>query len=450
MAKLTQKHIAIVGGGWTGFAAAVRLVKRGHKVSLFESSRTAGGRARRVAVQGLNVDNGQHILLGAYRDSLSMMRTVGIDIDNAFLRVPLQMVYPSGIDGMVFSAPASKLIPAPLHLAIALLRAKGLRNADKLSLARFSSTARWMDWTLYEDCSVTELLQRFDQTPRLCELMWNPLCIAALNTPPQHASAQVFLNVLRDSLGANRAASDMLVPKYNLSALFPEKATAFIQNHGGQVALGAAVTQIQRNPVQPGKWQLALAQSDLSQTNATTYDGIIIATDASNAKRLLQSTPTNTSLPSFEFEAITTCYLQYPDTLRLDRPMFALLEDAAKQHWGQFVFDRGYLHSDQAGLLAVVISAPNESIGRQQEALVQAITGQLAHSLENPALKAPLWHQIITEKRATFRCTPKLQRPSNATSEANLVLAGDYTAGEYPATLEAAVRSGIAAADLLA
>ncbi|MFZ6849782.1 hydroxysqualene dehydroxylase HpnE [Undibacterium sp. RuRC25W] len=449
MVKSTQKHIAVIGGGWAGFAAAAQLTQFGHQVSVFEAGRTLGGRARRVSLQGVNVDNGQHILLGAYRQSLQLMRAVGMDIDDAFLRLPLQMIYPPAEDGMQFSAPHSKLVPAPLHLVLALLKAQGLSGADKLSLARFSSTARWMGWKLYEDCSVSELLQRFDQTARLCKLMWNPLCVAALNTPPERASAQVFLNVLRDSLGASRAASDMLIPKHDLSALFPEQAASFIRTKGGSIVVGNAVTGLSKDPQQSGKWRLTLTNETALTAQSIPYDGIVIATNSSNAKRLLKSAQSDTVIPAFEFEAITTCYLQYPASVRLSRPMFALLDDPSQNKWAQYVFDRGHLHSEQAGLLAAVISAPQESGDLDHAALAQAIADQLAQSLQLPALNQPVWHQIITEKRATFSCTPGLQRPQNATIDTNLVLAGDYTAGDYPATIEGAVRSGMAAADLL-
>jgi predicted NAD/FAD-binding protein len=190
------KKIAVIGGGWAGCAAAVELSSDGHLVTLFESARTLGGRARRVEFEGKTLDNGQHILLGAYTETLRLLRTVGIDPDAALLRLPLQMRYPDTSGGMNFVAPR---LPAPLHLLAALWRARGLAREDKLALARFSTTARWMAWQLHTDCSVAELLDRFDQTERLIKLMWRPLCIAALNTPPERASAQVFLNVLRRS-----------------------------------------------------------------------------------------------------------------------------------------------------------------------------------------------------------------------------------------------------------
>ncbi|MFZ9257047.1 MAG: FAD-dependent oxidoreductase, partial [Burkholderiaceae bacterium] len=191
--------VAVIGAGWAGCAAAVALTRAGAKVTLYEATRTAGGRARRIDYQGHTLDNGQHILLGAYRESLRLMQQVGLQPSQLLMRLPLQMRYPDNEVGMDLLAPR---LPAPLHLVMGVLRAKGLSLADKLSLARFSSAARWMGWQLNQDCTVAELLARFDQTDRLIKLMWRPLCIAALNTPPERASAKVFLAVLRDSLGA--------------------------------------------------------------------------------------------------------------------------------------------------------------------------------------------------------------------------------------------------------
>lgn len=433
MAKRVKK-IAVIGGGWAGCAAAVTLTQNGHQVSLFESAKTLGGRARGVEINGLTVDNGQHILLGAYQQSLKLMKTVGVDLNAAFLRLPLQMIYPEHDNGMHFVAPR---LPAPLHLLMALWRATGLRREDKLALARFSSTTRWMGWQLNTDCTVTELLQRFDQTDRLCRLMWNPLCIAALNTPAERASAQVFLNVLRDSLGASRAASDMLLPRLNLSALFPQKAAEFIQSHGAEVACSSAIKTIRKDDA--SRWIMESAQQQ-----EQTFDGVIIATDATNAQRLLSNT--GLTLPSLTYEAITSCYLQYAAGTRLPRPMYALSDNPQQQRWGQYVFDRGQLHGDQSGLFAIVISAP-ENHQQDHLSLANSIARQLADSFRRTELASPQWHQIITEKRATFSCTPALQRPPNSTGIPGLTLAGDYTQGDYPATLEGAIRSGIHAAN---
>ncbi|MBC3874561.1 hydroxysqualene dehydroxylase HpnE [Undibacterium flavidum] len=458
-----SKHIAVVGAGWAGCAAAVKLSQNGHRVTLIEAARTLGGRARAVEIHGKRLDNGQHILLGAYTACLDLMRLLNIDQQQNFLRLPLQMVYPHQT-GMQFIAPK---LPAPLHLLFALWQAKGLAREDKLALARFSTTARWIDWQLNQDCSVSELLQRYDQTERLCRLMWNPLCIAALNTPPERASAQVFLNVLRDSLGARRAASDMLIPRQDLSSLLPNAAAEFVTRHAGQIILGTTIHQL--TLLSNGKWCLPELSSALPQSASSDhlnqeceFDGLVVATNAEQCHKLLaqvQAEEEQTASPDllkqlafetqFDYEPITTCYLQYADSLQLDRPFYALADNPAQSHWAQFIFDRGQLNSQQAGLMAVVVSASTAAIADSHAQLTQAICQQLSQQLQMPHLAHPLWTQVITEKRATFSCKPDLQRPQNHTAIANLVIAGDYTACDYPATLEAAVRSGLLAAAAL-
>ena len=444
LAKFVAKSVpaqryAVIGGGWAGCACAMELVRAGHAVTLFEAARTLGGRARKVEREGAVLDNGQHILLGAYTETLRLLKLAGQDPRALILDLPLQMRYPPDSGGMDFIAPRW---PAPLHLAWALLRAKGLQGADKLSLMRFSSAMRWMGWQLYNDCTVGELLERFDQTERLIKLMWRPLCLAALNTPPERASARVFINVLRDSLGASkRSASDMLLPKTDLSSLFPDAAARYVAQHGGAVQMGVKVDAL--TPLPDGRWQI----NDVEE-----YDGVIIATSSAQAATLLQGLQDERSsavveqLQAFTPEAISTCYLQYEASVRLDLPFYALADAPEAAHWGQFVFDRGQLDTSQQGLLAVVISASSLAAEQGHAALAQAIAKQLAQVLGQPALAQPLWTQVITEKRATFACTPGLQRPSNASGIDGLLIAGDYTASDYPATIEAAVRSGVQAA----
>jgi hydroxysqualene dehydroxylase len=443
-----KQRYAVIGAGWAGCAAAMELAHAGHAVTVFEAARTLGGRARRVERENTVLDNGQHILLGAYTETLRLIKLAGQDPAELILTLPLQMRYPPGAGGMDFVAPH---LPAPLHLVWALLRAQGLLRADKLALMRFSTAMRTMGWQLYNDCTVSELLQRFDQTDRLNRLMWHPLCLAALNTPPERASARVFLNVLRDSLGASRRrASDMLIPKANLSALFPEAAADYLTRHGGAVRTGAKVAALHALP--DGRWRL-----DDGGYAGEHYDGVIVATSSGQAASLLQALRDSrlddaiNRMQAFTPEAISTCYLQYDATVRLDLPFYALVDAPERRHWGQFVFDRGQLDASQAGLLAVVISASGPAAEQGHAPLAQAIAAQLAQVLQRPELAQPVWTQLITEKRATFACTPELLRPGNASGMPGLLLAGDYTANDdrtqdYPATIEAAVRSGVAAA----
>jgi len=437
---------AVIGGGWAGLSAAVALADAGHAVTLYEAARTLGGRARSVEVQGRQLDNGQHIMLGAYDATLGLLRRVGIDPRQALLRLPLQMRYPPAQGLMDFVAPR---LPAPLHMLAALLRARGLERDDKMALARFTTSARWMDWQLDKDCSVAELLERFDQTPRLVRLMWRPLCLAALNTAPERASAQVFLAVLRDSLGAKRAASDMLLPRLLLDALFPVAAQRHIEGRGGRVVTGARVDALAH---EDGHWRVTTAGG------CVKFDAVVLASAPWQAASLLRALPGTEALcaqlDGFAYEPISTVYLQYAPGLRLPLPFCALLDEPDGGAWGQFVFDRGQLDTGDAhggrggqdGLLAVVISGATDAAALPREALAAAVAAQLAAAFGNEALRQPAWHQVITEKRATFACTPGLARPGNAGPLPGLALAGDYTACDYPATLESAVRSGLAAA----
>ena len=435
------KRVAVVGGGWAGCAAAVALLDAGCAVTLFEAARTLGGRARAIETDGRTLDNGQHIMLGANADTLRLMRRVGVDPAQALLRLPLQMRYPAADAGMDFVAPR---LPAPLHMLVALLRARGLDRADKLALARFTTSARWMDWQLNDDCSVAVLLERFDQTERLIRLMWRPLCLAALNTAPEHASAQVFLAVLRDSLGAKRAASDMLIPRVLLDAAFPAAARRRLESRGAAVHTGCRIDALGPDG---GTWCLR-AGADVHPV-----DALVLAAPPWQAAALLRpldgAAATVAQLDAFAYEPIATVYLQYGSEVRLPMPFCALADAPAAGRWGQFVFDRGQLDAGQAGLLAVVISGADAAAAVGQDALAQAVAAQLATAFGMPALGRPHWTRTITEKRATFACTPGLARPANDVGLPGLALAGDYTAGDYPATLESAVRSGLAAARVL-
>jgi hydroxysqualene dehydroxylase len=389
-------------------------------------------------------------MLGCYSATLRVLGMVGIDPATALLNLPLQMRYPSNSGGMDFSAPR---LPAPLHLLGALLKTRGLAGADKLALARFSTLARWMDWHLNDDCSVAELLARFDQTARLTALMWRPLCLAALNTPPERASAKVFLAVLRDSLGAKRSASDMLLPRTDLSALFPAAAARLLEQRGCSVRSGAKVSNIRQH--KGGKWQVDVSGNAVGGTWMAYFDAVVVATPPAAAAVLLHDLPGPgmrelvEQLTAFRYEPITTCYFRYPAGTRLELPFYALIDEPLVGDWGQFVFDRGQLDGGQDGVFSVVVSASDEAAALPQAVLAEALARQLAKVFQRPELAKPLWVQVITEKRATFACAPGVVRPRNGTGAAGLAIAGDYTHSEYPATLEAAVRSGVLAAAAL-
>ena len=231
-------NVAVIGGGYAGMAAAVTLTAAGVPVTVFEAAKTLGGRARRVEHPELTLDNGLHILIGAYRETLRMMELVGAAPDRHLLRMPFSWEIRSR-----FSLKAARL-PPPLHLLAGLLGARGVALSERLAAARFLLAMRRAEFTLPRDTSVANLLESERQGMGVVRLLWTPLCVSALNTRPEAASAQVFLNVLRDSLAADRGASDLLLPRSDLSALFPDPARAWVEARGGAVLLGQRVTAI--------------------------------------------------------------------------------------------------------------------------------------------------------------------------------------------------------------
>jgi squalene-associated FAD-dependent desaturase len=429
LAHLDQRlKVAVIGGGWAGLTAAVELAGAGIKVSVFEAAKQLGGRARSVDANGHTLDNGQHILIGAYCETLRLMNIVGADSKQLLKRLPLELTFPGSQPPFRLRLPHLR---APLHLAIGLLTASGASLAEKISAVRFMLALQAKDYQLDADCTVTALLDRHAQQGSLRRHLWAPLCLAALNTEPANASAQVFANVLRDSLGGARAETDLLLPAADLDQLFPHPAAAFIAAHGGEIRLSTRVERI---------------EDELSITGEA-FDKIILATAPQHAAVFLaQRTETAAiaaMLESYAYEPIGTAYVGYPPELRLPFPMLGL-DGGTEGNLGQWVFDRGPL-GGTPGVMGFVLSARGAWDERDNDSLISTLHAELESALQTN-LPLPRWHQVIRERRATFSCRPDLPRPSAKTAHPGLWLAGDYACAGYPATLEGAVRSGVVAA----
>ncbi len=420
--------VAIIGGGWAGLAAAVELASAGIKVIVFEAAKQPGGRARSVELNGHTLDNGQHILVGAYRETLRLMSIVGADPERLLKRLPLELTFPGSQPPFRLRLPR---LPAPLHLAIGLFSACGASLNEKLSAVRFMRSLQASGYQLDADCTVTELLDRHAQRGSLRRHMWEPLCLAALNTEPANASAQIFANVLRDSLGGARAETDLLLPAADLDQLFPYPAAAFIAAHGGEIRLATRVERI---------------DDDLSIAGET-FDKIILATTPQHAAVFLaqrkETAAIAAMLEDYTYEPIGTAYVGYPPEFTLPFPMLGL-DGGTEGNLGQWVFDRGPL-GGTPGVMGFVLSAHGAWDERDNESLVSTLHAELETALQT-RLPPPRWHQVIRERRATFSCRPDLPRPPAKTAHPGLWLAGDYVCAGYPATLEGAVRSGVAAA----
>lgn len=423
------KPVVVVGGGWAGIAAATELARHDIPVTLLESAKQLGGRARSVQIDGLHVDNGQHLLLGAYESTLDLMRHIGINESDVLQRKPLSLQwYRNGKKSI--SLNTAKL-PAPFHLGWALLNMKGLSFRDRISALRFSRKMEKANFTIDHDCSVADFLARNHQSSALVHTLWEPLCIGALNTHLHEASAQIFLRTLGDSFRYARRDSDLLLTRVNLGSVFPHPATDYIETHKGSVRLGQRVNTL---------------RIENDSITGVTIDNIsvaanevILATPHIICQRLIKAhaslQKTSKQLSQLQDRPICTVYLQFDKNVRLGRWLRGSLGTVS-----QWIFDRGQY--GQHGLMAVVISGDGEHMEWDNQQLCDKVAAEIAE--QYPQWPAPLSQHVIREKRASIASTVDVNqhRPDTETPVKGLWLAGDYTNTQLPATLEGAVRSG--------
>ncbi|MDB5946937.1 MAG: hypothetical protein JWQ33_1963 [Ramlibacter sp.] len=418
-------NIAVIGAGWAGLAAAITATRGGHRVTVFESSRSLGGRARSLSTampdgSSAVLDNGQHIMIGAYTETLRLMHATGIDPEAVLLRLPLTLRFPGG-DGLALPE-----LPAPLDAVWGIAAARGWGLRDKASMLAAALRWQFARFACAPSATVTGVCHGV--TGRVMEELIEPLCVSALNTPASRASGQVFLRVIRDSLfgpGHGRwGGSNLLLPRVDLGSLFPHAAAQWLVQFGTRVQLGRRVEHIASDGA---GWK----------ADGESFDAVVLACPAWEAARLVRGAGVDATdwlarTGALTHEAITTVYLSGGP--RLPLPMLAL--HATPSAPAQFVFDRSQL-GGPPGLLAFVVSASADDRETVQEQVLAQAQALGWHGLETV--------QTVVERRATFACTPGLQRPGIDVAP-GLLACGDYVDGPYPATIEGAVRSALQAA----
>ncbi len=433
-----MNDIAVVGAGWAGLAAAVRLRRAGRPVRVYEAAAAPGGRARRIDHPGLGLrlDNGQHILLGAYTATLALMRSLDADPAQALMGRDLALSSADGGLRLRFWP-----LPPPLHRLGVLLGSRGLdgwrgrrhlaRVFGALDPGRVDPSVTVADWLAGLGCP-----------PGLMTRLWEPLCLAAMNTPAHTAQARLFARVLADSLGAGPAASRILIPRDGLHDLWPARACAL---------LGGALLRRRVRSIAPGSAGGWLVDGE-------PHASVILAAPVAEVRRLLGPLPGAAAFlggwPEPAHSAIGTLTLRLARPWGSGRPMLLLRDDPARDAWGQWLFDRSASARADAEprLVHVVIGAADRYAGRDPARIAAGVIEQIrtqAAAGAHPPLPEIEAHALVTERRATFDAVPGLRRPGAGTPWPGLLLAGDWTDTGYPAVLEGAVRSGRAAADWL-
>jgi len=412
--------VLIIGGGWSGLAAAVTLSQQGQSVHLIESAKQLGGRARNVQWHDQTIDNGQHLMIGAYDHMLAMMQIVGLNANEVFDRYPMDITIVD-TDYPPLTLSANSRLPWPLSLVTNLIRSAGINGF--YCVAKLQANIPKL--LSGKDITVQQWLGALNQSDRLIKQLWEPLCLATLNTPIVHASAHLLATVIQDSLGKGQKSADSLIPRLPLADVFPHAAADYIQQNGGSVSLKTRARQL---VIEHNKVTGIICQDG----NMLMADNIIVATSPSQSTALLADL---ISINKADEYPICTVYLQYASHCRLCKPMFGMTGTLS-----QWIFDR----SEQTpGLMAIVISAPGEHEKMDNQQLVEHVC-QEVHRLFPEFPESIEDSLVIREKRATFACPVDIEhrRPSSQTTINGLWLAGDYIANGYPATLEGAIRNG--------
>jgi hydroxysqualene dehydroxylase len=439
----------VIGAGFAGLSAAVRLARHGAKVLVLEARSRLGGRATAFNDRetGELVDNGQHVLLGCYRETLAFLDHIGAR-DNVSFQPTLgvTMVDRRGVRSRL-DLPA---LPPPLHLIAGVFDWTALPWKDRIAVLRMRTPIRIARRGLERGAqaiaaspgeTVENWLIRNGQTARLREMLWDPLALAALNQSPSHAAAPSFVRVLAEMFGPDPKAAAIGVPNKPLDAMYAEPARAFLERRGGVVRTGApakiALTGDRLLHVSSGPDRFvapvvvsAVPWFALPELFDGNHDALQSEVARARAMRAMPIVTVNLWL----------------DAAIFDEPFVGL--PGREMQW---VFDKRQVFGGSASHLSLVSSGAAALTDRPNDELIAAAHAEVVEAFPRARAARLLRATVIREPRATFSLAPgQPRRPETATPVRGLFLAGDWIDTGLPATIESAVRSGHRAGDAAA
>jgi len=430
------KKVVVLGAGYAGLAAAAELVLRGHEVTLIEGRALLGGRAHSFVdtKSGLVLDNGQHILMGCYRETLALLGQLGVK-DRLYSPPRMQVPFVSEKGPSLLAATA----PAPLHLLSALLGFGELSAGDKLVAIGLALRLR-CGLEPHADETVEVWLRRWRQTPNLVRALWEPLCIAALNEPVSTGSARLFATVIRRSFLGGADDSAILLSRVGLSELFAPEVKRLLEMCGGKLRLQTMVTALNFDGS-------ILREIKLGDGASLQPEAVVSALPWNVLRGLLpQESKLGQACRQIGDAPIVSLHL-WMDRPILNEPFVGILDSPV--HW---VFSRDHIHGPsekgEGHIITAVVSGARDLVEKSAVELEELTLKELQRFIP-AAAEAKVLHRMVYKARsATFAATPETEplRPGAQTEWSNFWLAGDWTDTGYPATIEGAIVSGQRAA----
>jgi len=435
-------RVVIIGGGFAGLTAGVRLSQRGYEVLVLDRRNHLGGRAYSFidSKTGDVVDNGQHLFMGCYHHTISFLETIG-RLDRLMFQARPRVDFLDRTHGFTsFDCPP---LPAPLNVLAGLVRMKGLSAGDKLRAFNVGRAIKSNGRFLPDSLTVDQWLGELGQSERIRKRFWNPMVIATLNQSPDIASARMLKVVLKEAFGGDSTSANIGISRVGLSDLYTDGAVDFIKSKGGDVQTGA---QVQRLIIERGR----VFAVELKDGERIEADYFISAVPPSALFAILPDELKNkefASLESLGSSPIVSINLWF-DRPVIDREFVGLIGTRS-----QWIFNKDLIlpAAHQSNQIAVIISAARDYVDWTKSELVEMAIGDL-HDLLPESLKAEVRHSVIVKEReATLSHSVESDklRLGPRTSIPNLILAGDWTDTGLPATIESAVMSGDVAAQVV-
>jgi hydroxysqualene dehydroxylase len=435
------KRVVIIGGGFSGLAAATTLSERGHSVLILEARAHLGGRAYSFvdAKTGDTVDNGQHLFMGCYRHTISFLKKIGT-LDKLKFQTTPRVDFLDRTFGITsFDCPD---LPAPMNVLGGLFRLKGLTVGDKLRALKIGNAIRTSrNGTERNGLTVTEWLTNLKQSDRIKDRFWYPMAVATLNESPDIASARMLKVVLKEAFSGDRANANIGISSVGLSDLYTIAAREYIESRGGSVETNAPVKSF---VIEDGR-----ASAVILKDGRTVEADYFIS--AVTPQALIKLLPDNIGAGEFAHLSQLESSPIISINLWFDRSVTTSEFAGLLGTRIQWLFNKAKISATRSGSnqLAIIISAARNFVGMTKDALVEMAVSELGELIPESRNAEVLHSVVVKEREATLSHTVEsdLLRPGPRTGISNLILAGDWTATGLPATIESAVLSGNVAAE---